>query len=713
MKTKSETTEHLLRRRRITAVVSLCLVLLLLLWLTIVLYQRLFEIGATPEDFKSFIDSFGWIGWLVALGIQMLQVLVALIPGEVVEIGIGCAFGAVEGTVICLGGVAIASAVVFLLTRRFGIRLLELFFPVESINSLRFINSEKKLHRTVFLLFFIPGTPKDLLTYFVGLTRIKLSTFLIISLIARIPSVVSSVIGGDLISDRNYSGAVLLFAITGVVSLLGMQLYTLLLRRKRFSGVSKDGIKVIQLFLKICAIPHGSGNTLKLAAFCMRFAKRYHLQADMDAAGNVWIKKPASRGYEHRPEIVLQAHLDMVCEKDADNRIRFDKQAITPVFDGDFLRADGTTLGADNGIGLSMILSILRDKHRPHPALQALLTVDEETGMKGAMALDGSRLHGRTLINLDSEEEGVLTVGCAGGVRASARFPVVRRPITGQAVTVTLSGLTGGHSGMDIHKGRANANTLLISLLRDWCGDFPLALSSLNGGAVDNAIPISATATVLLPSRVSDFCRRVKQSADALTAKWKNTDPQLTLTVETGEQGTVTVVPVEDTKRLLDTLATLPDGVQTESRQFPGKPETSLNFGILSMEEDRVSTVFALRSFRDTALASLSEQLQRIVETAGGVVELGAGYPSWEYRDTSWLVERAVAVYTAQYGTPPVLDAVHAGLECGAFCGKQPQLTCISLGPDITAVHTPQEKVSLTSADRVYRYLCTLLADRE
>lgn len=232
-KSQKNTPEQALRRRRFTAVVSLCLVLLVFGWLSVVLYHRLLEIGGTPEDFKSFIDSFGFVGWLVALGIQILQVLVALIPGELVEIGVGYAFGAVEGTLICLLGVAIASAIAFLLTKRFGVRFLELFFPVEKIDSLRFINTEKKLNRTVFLLFFIPGTPKDLLTYFVGLTRMKLSTFLSIMLIARIPSVVSSVVGGDLVGSRNYVGAAVLFAVTGAVSLAGMRLYALLLRRRR------------------------------------------------------------------------------------------------------------------------------------------------------------------------------------------------------------------------------------------------------------------------------------------------------------------------------------------------------------------------------------------------------------------------------------------------------------------------------------------------
>ena len=228
-----KTEAELLRRRRIVTAVSLCVVVLLTGWLTIVLARQLRQIGSTPEDFKTFIDSFGFAGVLVGLGIQVLQVIVALIPGEVVEIGLGGAFGAVEGTIICMLGVAIASSLVFLAVKRFGIRLVELFFPREKIDGLRFINSEQKLKRTVFLLFFIPGTPKDLLTYFVGLTRMKLSEFLAISLIARIPSVVSSTIGGNLIGERDYVSAAVLFAVTGAVSLLGIFLYELIVKRKK------------------------------------------------------------------------------------------------------------------------------------------------------------------------------------------------------------------------------------------------------------------------------------------------------------------------------------------------------------------------------------------------------------------------------------------------------------------------------------------------
>lgn len=714
MKSKSTTAERSIKRRRITAVVSLCLALAVLTCLFVVMYRRFMAIGSTPEDFKEFIDSFGWTGWLVALGIQILQVIMAPLPGEIMEIGMGYAFGAVEGTLLCLTGVTIASAVVFLLTKRFGIRLLELFFSVESLNGLRFINSEKKLNRTVFLLFFIPGTPKDLLTYFVGLTRMKLSTFLPITLIARIPSVVSSVIGGNLISDRNYIGAFWLFAITGAVSLLGMWLYNALLRHKRYVSISKQGVRVIELFLKICAIPHGSGNTLKLAAFCLRFAKRRGLKANMDEYGNVWIEKPATTGYENQPPMILQAHLDMVCERSADTRINFSKEAITPVFEGDLLGANGTTLGADNGIGVAMCLAILQNKKLCHPPLQILLTVDEETGMKGALSLDFSRCKGDYLVNLDSEEEGVITVGCAGGVRISGSFPVERETKIGQAVRILLSGLTGGHSGVDIHRGRTNANKYLLSLLRDCCAKFPLMLSELSGGAVDNAIPMMSEATVILPPElVLDFCRRIAALEGALSSEWRVTDPGLKLTAEPGENATYSVLSVEKTKELLTMLTALPDGVQQMSELFPDKPETSLNFGILSMNDTAVKTVFALRSFRDQELLKLSDRLQKMISAAGGEVSVGSAYPGWEYDEDSLLCRRAVKVFDEQYGRPPQLDAVHAGLECGVFCGKRPGISCISLGPDITAVHTPEERVSLSSVDRVYRYLCRLLAEKE
>ena len=711
MQKELTTAEKAQRRRKAVALLSLILVLILCLGLTWVLYRKLKAVGGTPEDFKSFIDTFGVSGWLVALGIQVLQVIVALIPGEVVEIGMGYAFGAVQGTVLCMVGVAIASTMVFLLTKRFGVRLLELFFPREKIDGLRFINSEQKLDRMVFILFFIPGTPKDLLTYFVGLTRMRLSQFLAISLIARIPSVLSSVIGGNLISSRNYVAAAILFAITGAVSLLGMFVYDALLHKKQLSRVPHGARRVVEIFLKLCAVPHGSGNTGKIAEWCLRFAKHHGLAAYMDEAGNVFIEAPATAGYENEPPIILQGHLDMVCEKTAERRIDFLKEAIRPVLDGDRLCADGTTLGADNGIGLALALAAMTDKKAVHPALQAVFTVDEETGMNGAAALAPERLHGTRLLNLDSEEEGILIAGCAGGVRLDCTLPVTRETVTGRAVTLTLSGLAGGHSGSDISKGRANAIVLLVAELKQLLETLPLHLTALRGGTVDNAIPAFATATVIVPAdKTEELLSAVAAHAETLRGEWSVTDPDLALTAETGAEETVDAITPA---AVLSWLSALPNGVQQMSPSFVGKPETSLNLGILGLSDDGVCATLSLRSFRAKALAVLAQQIEKQTADAGGKTVSSGAYPGWEFRKKSPWRDKAVAVFEKQYGHAPEVDAIHAGLECGLLTEKKPDLDCISLGPDITGAHSPAESVSLSSTERTYLYVCALLAAKD
>lgn len=681
-------------------------------WLTMFLYRKLKGVGDTPENFKAFVDGFGAAGWLVGFGIQCLQIFIALLPGELVEVGLGYAFGAVGGTLLCLAGVAVASTVVFLAVKRYGVRLVEMFFDRKRIDDLRFINSEKKLDAVVFLLFFIPGTPKDLLTYFVGLTRMSLGRFLCVSLIARIPSVVSSTVGGHLLVEKNYVAAIILFAVTGVVSLLGMVAYSAIVKHKRFTNIPKFSRRVVELFLKLCAIPHGSGNTAALARFCVRFAKRHRLTVSMDEAGNVWIEKPAAAGYETAPPVVLQAHLDMVCETAADVKRDMRRAPVIPVLDEDILRADGTTLGADNGVGIAMILAILEDKHAVHPRLQALFTADEETGMDGALGLDGARFVGERLINLDSETEGVFTLGCAGGMHMASSFALHTEEADGVAVTVSLTGLTGGHSGIDIDKGRANANVVLARMLSELCESFLVRLSSFAGGTVDNGIPIDATATVVLPcDAVADFVNTVTLRGNTCKEQWATTDPDVTVTVRE-ETGSVPSATPDDTVGLLSALLALPNGIQTMSADFEGKPETSLNMGVVRTENGTVTANFALRSFRMGALHTLADTVERITVEKGGKARRSSGYPAWEYRGKTPFVETVVAVYTEQFQTEPHLDAVHAGLECGAFCGKKPSLECISLGPDISGAHTPDEQVSLPSLDRTYRFLRALLAER-
>ncbi|MBP3381933.1 MAG: M20/M25/M40 family metallo-hydrolase, partial [Clostridia bacterium] len=339
-------------------------------------------------------------------------------------------------------------------------------------------------------------------------------------------------------------------------------------------------------------------------------------------------------------------------------------------------------------------------------------TAEEETGMNGALGLDGTRFIGDRLLNLDSEEEGIFTLGCAGGVRVQSSFTLRKEPADGDAVTVVLDGLLGGHSGTDIDKGRANANVLLLNALLEWCHIFSIRLSSLDGGTVDNGFPNAAKATVVLPAdEMLAFMSAVQAYGDALAKRWRETEPHLSLRV-TRENGKFLSASVDDTRAVLSALSGLPNGVQQMSPFFENKPETSLNMGVVRTETDCITATFALRSFRMESLYQLTETVMDLTTKAGGTATKGDAYPAWEYRDGSDFVKKAVTVYTALHGAAPQLDAVHAGLECGVFCGKRPMLECISLGPDITGAHTPQEKVSLSSLDRVYRYVCTLLAEK-
>lgn len=457
---------------------------------------------------------------------------------------------------------------------------------------------------------------------------------------------------------------------------------------------------VFRYFEEICAIPHGSGNMEQIRDYVVDFANRHGLWVYTDKWCNVVIKKQATAGYEDHPAVILQGHLDMVCEKTPDSTFNFETDGLQLGIDGNWIFAENTTLGGDDGIAVAMMLAILASDDLPHPNLEAVFTTDEETGMYGADGLDTSILEGKLLINADSEEEGVLTVGCAGGARADIGIPVITAPVTAPCYTVTVDGLIGGHSGVEIHTGRQNANVLMGKFLCTLPADFQIV--SIAGGQKDNAIPRSCTAVIACavdPTEAVDVF---------LADNCVPADPDLAVTV-TPAKAPQTAFDAVSSKRVAQFLATVPNGVQRYSEDIEGLVETSLNLGVLKSDETAVSASFAVRSSVGKQKALLLERLEQTAKNFGGSFDSRGHYPAWEYRKHSRLRDTMVQVYRDQYGKDPEIVTIHAGLECGLFGDKIADLDAVSFGPDMQGIHTTEEKLSISSTARTYRYLCEVL----
>ena len=464
---------------------------------------------------------------------------------------------------------------------------------------------------------------------------------------------------------------------------------------------------VFRFFEELCAIPHGSRSTGAVSGWCVEFAKARGLEHYRDGAGNVVVIREAAPGYEAAPPIILQGHLDMVCEKEPGCAKDMAREGLDLAVDGDSVYARGTTLGGDDGIAVAMALAILDDPSIPHPRLEVVLTADEEIGMLGAAALDASPLRGRELLNLDSEEEGVFTVSCAGGSLAKCVLPLAREPFAGTALAVRIGGLTGGHSGTEIHRGRANADVLLGRVLRAMAAAAELRLVSAGGGLKDNAIPVAAEA-VAVTADANRAEAAAKALASALQAECRAEDPGLTVEIGPAEAA-AEPLDADSTRRALCLLACAPNGVQEMSRDIPGLVQTSLNLGILETREAELSAAFCVRSSVASQKAMLHDRLRCLAETLGGTVEITGDYPAWEYRRDSALRERMTAVFREQYGREPRIEAIHAGVECGLLCGKLPGLDCVSIGPDLSEIHTPRERMSISSVQRVWAFVLEVL----
>lgn len=464
-----------------------------------------------------------------------------------------------------------------------------------------------------------------------------------------------------------------------------------------------EGLKperVFHFFEDICSIPHGSGNTDKISNYCVEFAKSNNLEYVKDELNNVIIYKNASAGYENHETVILQGHLDMVCEKDADVNIDFLKDGLDICVDGDFVRANGTTLGGDNGIAVAMVLAILEDNDLPHPPIEALFTTDEETGMFGAEGLDASHLKGRKLINIDSEEEGVLTVGCAGGARVDINLPLIASGTKYPCFKITVGGLKGGHSGAEIDKGRLNSNILMGKFLNSL--PFNYNIGGMCGGQKDNAIPRETTAFVFADGDLSSLAKEfVKENA-------VDTDNGLFVNIELASYSKC--YDEESSKKIAALLCALPNGIVSMSSDIDGLVQTSLNLGVLKINHlNNLSLTIAARSSVNSEKYELLDRLKAIAEKFGCSYKSHSHYPAWEYRKVSPLRDTMSNVYEKTFGKKTVIAAIHAGLECGLFCDKIAGLDAVSFGPNLYDIHTSRERLSVSSIERTYEYLIEVL----
>lgn len=468
--------------------------------------------------------------------------------------------------------------------------------------------------------------------------------------------------------------------------------------------------KVFEYFEKLCSVPHGSGNTRQISDLCVSFARELGLRYRQDEVNNVVIWKEASPGYEGAAAVILQGHIDMVCVKTEDCPKDMAKEGLDLVTDGEWVWADRTSLGGDNGIAVAMILAILADDSLPHPPLEAVFTVDEETGMDGAFALDCSDLKGRKLVNLDSEEEGVFTVSCAGGLVLDCFLPGKREELAGETgYVLTLEGLLGGHSGAEIHKGRASANQVMGRVLYSAMERFPgLRLADIRGGRFDNVICPKNQAKAAVPAgSEAAFEAFVREFDGILKNEYAGCDGGITLTcARTALDG---ALPPEATANILRVLLAMPQGVQAMSADFPGLVQTSLNLGTMGVEEDGLHFALSIRSCIASQKDMVAQRVEAILALGGGTAVRKSAYPGWQYARQSVLREDVLAAHRAVSGQEGRIEATHGGLECGLFLEKIPGLDAVSFGPELHDVHSVKERLSAPSTLRVYEVVCELL----
>ncbi len=469
--------------------------------------------------------------------------------------------------------------------------------------------------------------------------------------------------------------------------------------------------KVFEFFEDITQLPHGSYNEKAVSDYCVKFAKDRGLEVIQDDLYDVIIKCPATPGYEDVEGVILQGHLDMVCEKSEDSTIDFEKDGLELEIKGDVVTAKGTTLGGDDGIAIAYALAVMDSKDIPHPYIEAVFTVSEETGMEGASHIDLSGLKNRRLINIDNEDEGVILTSCAGGGRSDCSLDVKRESRTGLSFEVTLKGFTGGHSGMQIINGGANANIMMGRLADAAYRATGASLITMNGGSKDNAIPRSASAEfIVAEDKAEEFKSVVEAIAGDIEAEFEMQDPDATMTIAPNGVKTAEVLTEDSFKKAVALLFALPNGVQAMSADVEGLVETSLNLGVMKITEDTVRYRYAVRSSKNTAKEFLFRKLEAITESFGGTYEVSGKYPAWEFRKDSKLRDDMVRVYKEMFGKEPKVEAIHAGVECGLISDKLDNIDAISFGPQMSGVHTTEEELSISSTKRTWEYLLAVLA---
>ena len=460
-------------------------------------------------------------------------------------------------------------------------------------------------------------------------------------------------------------------------------------------------------FEKLCSIPHGSGNTKQISDYLVSFAKEHNIRYIQDEADNVILFGEGTCGMEDHEPIILQGHLDMVCEKDADCTLDMAVDGLDIAHDGKVVFAKGTTLGADNGIAVAMGLAILSDNTIPHPPVEIVITSDEEIGLLGAKVIDLSSLKGRKLINLDSEGEGIFTVSCAGGGCATLSLPVERRAVYGPCVRLVVDGLQSGHSGAEIHKNRANANKVMGEFLHRIQNIIPICLTSLAGGAKDNVIPYNCQATLVA---MGINLERINAIAEELQAeiREKFAEPEATVQAFDVDALGGNSLSSESTGKIINLLCEAPNGVQSWSKDIDGLVQTSLNLGVIKLG-DVFNATFSVRSSVNTEKEDLLAKLKDMADKFGASYSQSGEYPAWEYKKESQLRDTMVEVYTNLFGKAPEVIALHAGLECGLLSEKIENLDCVSIGPQMHDIHTSSERIEIGSTERTWKFLLEVL----
>jgi len=469
-----------------------------------------------------------------------------------------------------------------------------------------------------------------------------------------------------------------------------------------------------KFFEEISDIPRGSGNEKGISDYLVAFAKARGLWSHQDRVLNVLIKKPGTKGLENAKAVILQGHMDMVCEKNAATVHDFENDPLKLVVDGDFLKAKGTTLGADNGSAVAMSLAILDSSDIPHPPLEVLITSGEEIGLLGAAEFDVGLLEGKLLLNMDSGGEGVFCVCCAGGARVDLCYePDYCELPAGYAVkTLTVKGLKGGHSGIDITKERANSNRLLGRALRILQSKFAVQFTDINGGSKENAIPREAQAVIAFAdAKGGELAAEVKQIEQTFRREYARHDEGLELCLEDCKENVKKVFTQSLCSKIVSALLMIPNGVQAMTLVFDGLPETSMNIGVVTTKEDAVVIASSVRSSVGSRKEMLIEQLRVVAEATGADVKMSGVYPAWEYNEKSVVREKAMKLFAEMFGREGVVEGTHGGLECGIFYDKIAGVDIVSFGPDIDEMHTPEERMGISSFKRVWDFLVKLLAE--